>query len=115
MHSLFMELYLFLIRMMSKEEFVNKLEDKQLFEQFFLPLFDQADKNNNGFIESSELYDCIKSIATEGFNKKAPSKEEVEKVLKEHDTNKDGKLSKEEFTPFLKKVLIELFDAGLLN
>ena len=115
MHSLFMELYLFLIRMMSKEEFVKKLEDKQLFEQFFLPLFDQADKNNNGFIESSELYDCIKSIAKEGFNKKAPSKEEVEKVLKEHDTNKDGKLSKEEFTPFLKKVLIELFDAGLLN
>ena len=39
-----MELYLFLIRMMSKEEFVKKLEDKQLFEQFFLPLFDQADK-----------------------------------------------------------------------
>ena len=54
------------------------------------------DIDNSGFLEKDELEAVMTNVANDiGVDK--PTKAEVEEVLNELDTNKDGRLSMDEF------------------
>lgn len=99
---------------MSMKEQVEKMLNN---EEFFKPLldsaFDEHDKDKSGFIEKNELYECLVKLAKEAFKTNPPKKEDADKVMTELDTNKDGKISKEEFRPFVKGVILKLAELGL--
>lgn len=78
-------------------------------ESFFLPaaegIFEAHDTDKSGFIEINEFYDCLKQLNDEAFHIPDFNEKKAEEYLGKLDTNKDGKLSKEEYKPFLKKLL----------
>ena len=110
-----MKIFIKLVKMETREEFIKKLNGSEEFESYLDELFKGIDKNNNGFIENSELYFCISELAKIGFKKTVPSKEEVEEIMNQREINKDGKLSKDEFRPLIKDICLQLFDKGSFN
>ena len=64
-------------------------------------------------LKKNELYECLVKLAKEAFKTNPPKKEDADKVMTELDTNKDGKISKEEFRPFVKGVFLKLAELGL--
>jgi len=54
-----------------------------------IALFDKLDTNNDGHLDRQELTDGLKELGT--------SDESVDEMLKDADTNKDGKISKDEW------------------
>ena len=100
---------------MSKKEKILELINNELtFDIVFEETFNAMDTNKNGFIEKSELYDMLADISKRAFKYDPPKKEEVEKITSQYDENKDGKLSKEEIKPYLKKLMIQMAELGLL-
>ena len=70
--------------------------------------FDKYDKDKSGYIEYSELKEVINDMAKQ-FNLATNVDEDlVKKAFESLDTNKDGKLSKEEFTQLTKEKLLAL-------
>ena len=100
---------------MSKKEKILELINNELtFDIVFEETFNAMDTNKNGFIEKSELYDMLADISKRAFKYDPPKKEGVEKIMSQYDENKDGKLSKEEIKPYLKKLMIQMAELGLL-
>lgn len=72
--------------------------------------FDAVDKDKSGYLEANELKEVMQNVAND-IGTKAPTDEEVNDVLKELDTNQDGKISLDEFQVLIKQVL-EIMDSG---
>lgn len=66
--------------------------------------FDAVDSDKSGYLEPNELEIVMNNVAKD-IGADPPTKEEVADVLKELDTNKDGKISMEEFQVLIKQVL----------
>lgn len=79
----------------NKEDEIN-LEDPQYVDQTITKIFQETDKDKNGYIDESELEAMLINVANELGNKQ-PSKQEVREVLKFLDKNDDNQLSLDEF------------------
>ena len=69
--------------------------------------FDKYDKDKSGYIEQSELKAVIKDMAAKLNQETEISEEDVINVLQTIDTNRDGKISKEEFANLSREKLLE--------
>ena len=67
-----------------------------MFGQIVDNAFKEADTDKSGFIETNELTVVISKIHKK-LDLPEPTKEVINEYLKQFDTNKDGKISKEEF------------------
>ena len=67
-----------------------------MFRQIVDNAFREADTDKSGFIETNELTVVISKIHKK-LDLPEPNKEVINEYLKQFDTNKDGKISKEEF------------------
>jgi Ca2+-binding EF-hand superfamily protein len=70
--------------------------DKKNMKKYAIDAFNKFDINKNGFIDLDELNFLLEDIANE-LGIPAPDEQEVVNLLKEYDTNKDKKISQEEF------------------
>lgn len=95
---------------MSKAEIKAQINDPKNFESIVNAAFDQADKDKSGFVERNELKAVFDEISNQ-FKAPKATEEEVDKQLKRLDTNKDGKISKAEFSVLVKEILTALVDA----
>ena len=97
----------------SKEDqaqIMSKINDPSFFAQASTAVFNEADINENGFIERKELYQCLYNLAIQlGMN--PPSRNDIDEQMEIHDKNKDGRLSKKEFGPIAKQMLIDILSA----
>jgi Ca2+-binding EF-hand superfamily protein len=80
------------------------LNDEQKFNDFVQTSFAEADTDKNGQIDANELQVILAKLASQ-FGSSAPSKEEVVKTLEKFDTNNDGTISVDEFSPLLRDFL----------
>lgn len=100
--------------MSKEEEFEKMLKNKPLIDSLIDEMFMKSDLNQSGFVEYTELYFAMTEMAKE-LNKTAPTKEKVAEIMDKLDLNKDGKLSKEEYKPFVLKLLKKLYLEGALD
>ena len=90
----------------SLKDLINN--NTQKFTEITSSSFDKYDKDKSGYIEYSELKEVINDMAKQ-FNLATNVDEDlVKKAFESLDTNKDGKLSKEEFTQLTKEKLLAL-------
>ena len=99
---------------MSKEEIEKLLNNAAFFNPIVNHLFEEYDKDKSGFIDLNEFYNCIVQLNSEEFHIAPPKKEDVLKYMDKLDKNSDGKISKEEFRPFIKEILTKLAELGQL-
>ena len=64
--------------------------------KYAIETFKKFDSNKNGFIDIDELKFLLEDLANE-LGIPAPDEQEVVELLKQYDTNKDKKISQEEF------------------
>ena len=88
----------------SVKKFIN---NKTKFNQVTTSSFDKYDKNKNGYLEQAELKEAINDMARQLNLNTDISEEDVKHVLQVIDTNKDGKISKQEFSSLTKEKLLE--------
>ena len=93
-----------------KEEIMKKINDPTYFAQASKAVFDETDINENGFIEKKELYQSLYNLAIQ-LNIDPPTRNEIAAKMETYDTNGDGKLSREEFGPIAKQILIDILTA----
>ena len=99
---------------MNKEEVESIVNNDELFDPIVESAFAEHDTNKNGFIEKKELFDCLVKVHKLISPQKVITKEDVNQFLQHYDTNKDEKISKSEFKPFMKTVMINLAEMGKL-
>ena len=87
-----------------KKDMIKKVITNKYFDELVEQTFAKADKDGSGFIEKGEYVILCETIAKE-LNTTPPSEEEILAGLHNLDTNKDGKLSKEEFRTPVKYIL----------
>merc|ERR1712096_318796 len=80
------------------------LNDEAKLKEVVKKAFEGVDEDGSGFIEEKELKIVMTQVATD-LGIPEPSDDEVKDVLKELDTNKDGKISEEEFAVLIKQVM----------
>ena len=79
-----------------KKKLREKIMDERIFGSIVDKAFSDADLNKNGFIDKKELALVINQVR-EGIGLPKASEKEIQNELKRLDSNKDGKISKEEF------------------
>ena len=93
-----------------KAAIMEKINDPEFFQQASQAVFDETDINENGFIEKKELYQSLYNLAVQ-LGMDPPSRNEIDEQMEIHDTNKDGRLSREEFLPIARQMLIAILTA----
>ena len=84
----------------------NLLSNKVKFNEMTSDSFDKYDKDKSGYMEEAELKEVINDVAAK-LNKATNIDEEtVKKVLQTIDTNKDGKISRDEFNALSHEKLV---------
>lgn len=70
-------------------------------------LFNKYDANKNGYLEDTELVHIIRDVFSHlGVNEKRElTEEDVQKVMKALDTNRDGKVNKEELGQMIRRCM----------
>jgi Ca2+-binding EF-hand superfamily protein len=95
------------------EEQKKKLRIKVLDENIFGPIVDNtfkdADINNSGFIEKNELFILLNKIR-KNLDIPSATEKDVNNELNRLDTNKDGKISKNEFRELVKEIIMFSID-----
>jgi Ca2+-binding EF-hand superfamily protein len=89
---------------MSKQEIETILNDESKLNEIVKAAFESVDTDGSGYIEEAELKVVMTSVARD-INMTEPSQEDVSKVLIELDSNRDGKVSQEEFKVLIRQVL----------
>jgi Ca2+-binding EF-hand superfamily protein len=89
---------------MSKQEIETILNDESKLNEIVKAAFESVDTDGSGYIEEAELKEVMTSVARD-INMPEPSQEDVSKVLIELDSNRDGKVSQEEFKVLIRQVL----------
>lgn len=95
--------------MSTKKQILESINNPVTFEPIAKDAFQTADKNKNGKIEKSELYECMKEVAN-GLNLPAPTKKNLEELFKKLDVDKNGVIDYEEFKVFAKDNMIKLIN-----
>ena len=93
----------------TKKQILESINNPVTFEPIARDSFDSADKNKNGKIEKSELYECMKEVAN-GLNLPAPTKKNLEELFKKLDVDKNGVIDYEEFKVFAKDNMLKLIE-----
>ena len=95
------------------EEKKKELRIKVLDENIFGPIVDNtfkdADINNSGFIEKNELFILLNKIR-KNLDIPSATEKDVNNELNRLDTNKDGKISKNEFRELVKEIIMFSID-----
>lgn len=97
-----------------KDEIMKKINDPTYFSKASKQVFEETDINEDGFIEKKELYQSLYNLAIQ-LNMDPPTRNEIDSKMETYDTNGDGKLSREEFGPIAKQILIDILTAENLN
>ena len=92
-----------------KKQLLESLNNPTAFNPIAKQSFDSADKNKNGTIDKSELFQCMKEIA-DGLGTPIPNKEELEKMFKKLDIDKSGTIDFNEFKIFVKDNMIKMIN-----
>ena len=90
--------------MATPEEIHAILRDERKLHEIAKAAFDAVDNDRSGFIDEPELKTVMCSVAGD-IGMDQPSESDVREVLRELDTNGDGKISLEEFKVLIKQVL----------
>jgi Ca2+-binding EF-hand superfamily protein len=80
------------------------LNDQEKFNAVARAGFDAVDTDKSGQIDSAELEKAMGEISKE-IGVDPPTKEEVSEILTKLDTDKSGKLSFDEFSVFIRRIL----------
>ena len=80
-----------------KKSLKSLLNNEQKYNKYSDTAFDKVDKDKNGYIEKEELTLLIQELINKIKKDIKIPEDKVKKVLEIIDTDKDGKLSKEEF------------------
>ena len=94
---------------MEKAEIMEKINDPVFFSEAAQAVFTEMDINENGFIEQKELYQSLYNLAAQ-LGIETPSRNDIDTQMAIYDKNGDGMLSREEFTPLAKKILIDILN-----
>ena len=92
-----------------KKELRKKILDENIFGAIVDNTFRNADINNSGYIEKKELYILLNKIR-QNLDIPLAREEDVNNELIRLDTNKDGKISKEEFRVLVKEITMFSID-----
>jgi calmodulin len=90
--------------MATPEEIRGILRDDRKLLEVAKAAFDAVDSDRSGFIDEPELKVVMTSVAND-IGMDQPSDGDVRDVLRELDTNRDGRISLEEFKVLIKQVL----------
>jgi len=80
------------------------LSDPKLLAEISNAAFKEADTDNSGFLDKTELKSVMEKLSAEN-NLPKPNDNDVNEAYAQLDTNKDGKISPDEFSAFVKLVL----------
>lgn len=86
------------------EEIRAILADDRKLHDIAKAAFDAVDVDRSGFIDEPELRTVMCSVAND-IGMDTPSDSDVRDVLRELDTNRDGRISLEEFKVLIRQVL----------
>lgn len=95
---------------MSYQDIKAKINDEKEFSKIVDLAFDAADKDKSGFVERNELKDVMTKAFQEFGAPSPPTEVDIDEELKKLDTNKDGKISKDEFKILVKDILIVMIE-----
>jgi len=73
------------------------VEDEEKFNQYMDTAFDKVDVDKNGYLEKHELTQLIQDLVHKLKKDTNVPEDKVQSALELIDTNKDGKVTKEEF------------------
>lgn len=93
-----------------KEEAKRKILSEEVFGPLVDQTFSDADTDKSGYVEKSELAEVLKGLHF-GLGIPAPTQDDIDKELKRLDTNKDGKISKNEFRVLVKDLAMHCIDS----
>ena len=80
------------------------LRDDRKLHEVAKAAFDAVDADRSGFIDEPELKTVMSSVAQD-IGMDQPNDSDVRDVLRELDTNRDGRISLEEFKVLIRQVL----------
>ena len=86
----------------------NLIGDTNKFTSITSSTFDKYDKDKSGYIDQDELKEAINDMAKQLNQTTNVDEDVVKKALETLDTDKDGKISKDEFTKLTKEKLLDL-------
>lgn len=86
------------------QEIREILRDDRKLHDIAKAAFDAVDVDRSGFIDEPELRTVMCSVAND-IGMDTPSDSDVRDVLRELDTNRDGRISLEEFKVLIRQVL----------
>ena len=89
----------------AKELVKKKMLDRNIFNPLVDKTFEEFDLNHSGFLELEEFAPLLKDIHRT-LNLPPPSQLEIKKELKRLDTDKDGKLNKDEYRELVHDLII---------
>ena len=92
-----------------KKELRKKILDENIFGPIVDNTFKDADINNSGFIEKNELFILLNKIR-KNLDIPSATEKDVNNELNRLDTNKDGKISKNEFRELVKEIIMFSID-----
>jgi len=102
---------------MSTNDQINEiLNNKDQFNEVLKTVFDEVDTDHSGFIDQNEFFNAIKNVFSEINASKndvkinEPTIEQTNVLLKDLDKNQDGKLSMDEFSILVRKLLESLLE-----
>jgi len=81
------------------------IEDKEVFEGLMKQIYKSADTDASGSIDTNELKKLVKMITNE-LECPCPTEKEYETMFNKYDANGDRKFSLEEFSNFMKDMLL---------
>ena len=90
--------------MATPEEIQAILRDEKKLHEIAKSAFDAVDADGSGFIDEPELKTVMVSVAGD-IGMDQPSDNDVKAVLRELDTNHDGRISLDEFKVLIRQVL----------
>ena len=92
-----------------KKQILASLNNPKTFDPIAKQSFDAADKNKNGSVDKTELYQCMMEVA-EGLGTPKPNKNEMETMFKKLDIDKNGTIDFNEFKSFVKENMIKIIN-----
>lgn len=88
---------------MSRQEIEAILNNEAVFNQVVRSSFESVDKDGSGFIDESELRTVLSGVTKDKGRNFSDS--EVSGMLRELDSNRDGRISIEEYKALIRQVL----------
>jgi Ca2+-binding EF-hand superfamily protein len=90
--------------MASQEEVKALLNDSNRLRNLAKGAFDAVDSDRSGFIDETELFSIMAKVS-KTINAPPPTKQQVNAILAETDTNSDGKVGFDEYLALVRKTL----------